>query len=329
MIDLDRLPLPELLELQHGVLSRQQAQAAGLSSGAVRERSRRGKWQSLHRGVFAAFSGPLDRESQLWAAVLRVGTGATLSHETAAELTGLLDRPSELIHVTAPANRRPRPAVGIRIHRSTRVGETRHPARLPPQTRVEDTVLDLVDIAPSLDSALSWVTRGCGKRLTTPERVVAAVRRRTRLRWRRELLEGLGDVELGAHSTLEVRYLRDVERAHGLPQGKRQAPAQRYGKRQWDDVVCEEFSTVVALDGRLGHTEDGRFRDMSRDNAVVVEGRAPLRYGWSDVSAYSCEAAAQLTIVLWQRGWVGRPQRCGPSCRILDALGSYNYSNAP
>ena len=57
-------------------------------------------------GVYATFTGPMTRDAQLWAAVLAAGPGAQLSHETAAEINRLTDRPSPFIHVTIPANRR-------------------------------------------------------------------------------------------------------------------------------------------------------------------------------------------------------------------------------
>jgi hypothetical protein len=50
---------------------------------------------------------------------------------------------------------------------------------------------------------------------------------RARVRWRADMLQALEDVADGVHSPLEYRYLRDVERAHGLPTGKRQAHARQ------------------------------------------------------------------------------------------------------
>lgn len=73
----------------------------------------------------------------------------------------------------------------------------RHPALLPPRTRVEETVLDLVDAALTLDDALGWIARACGRRLTTAGRLREAASERPRLRWRREVAAGLSDVREG------------------------------------------------------------------------------------------------------------------------------------
>jgi hypothetical protein len=69
-----------------------------------------GRWRRLHFGVYASLTGEPPREAALWAAVLRAGPWSILSHETAAELDGLLDKPSKMIHVTVPKPQH-RPAV--------------------------------------------------------------------------------------------------------------------------------------------------------------------------------------------------------------------------
>jgi hypothetical protein len=91
---------------QAGVVTRQQALGAGMSHGAIVARIKFGRWQRVHVGVYATFTGPMTRDAQRWAAVLAAGPGAQLSHETAAEINRLTERPSPFIHVTIPANRR-------------------------------------------------------------------------------------------------------------------------------------------------------------------------------------------------------------------------------
>src|SRR5512142_1995733 len=265
---------------QAGVATRAQLRAAGLSDGAIQERLASGRWRRLFPRTFATFTGPVSREARLWAAVLYAGAGAALSHESAAELSGLVDEPSDPIHVTVPSDRRVRAQPGLAVHRSPRVPEARHPGRVPPQTRIEETVVDLVQCSRSPDRALDWVTRACARRLTTPERLRAVLDRRPWLRWRAELRGVLGDMAGGCHSELERRYLRMVEWTHGLPAGHRQAPGRRGAGRRYDDVRYEEFGLVVELDGRAAHPEERRWRDLDRDNGCVEAGLRVLRYGW-------------------------------------------------
>jgi len=165
---------------QAGVLTRAQAVAAGLSQDAIRANVRAGRWRRIYRGIYATFSGPLPRRSQLWAAALKAGDGALLSHETAAELVGLTDEPGRTVHVTVPADRSDVRIPGVVVHRSRRAAVKGHPTRTPPQTRVEETVLDLAQSARHLNDALGWITRAIGARLTTSDRLMASLRGRQR-----------------------------------------------------------------------------------------------------------------------------------------------------
>jgi hypothetical protein len=180
--------LSEIVRWQGGVVGRQQALGAGLSAGAVASKIRYGRWQQVYHGVYATFTGPLSREARLWAAVLYAGKGARLSHETAAELHGLIDRPAALIHLTVPASRRVRPAYGLVIHISARLDEQScFPRGVLPRTHIEATILDLVDAAGGMDAARGWVARAYRRGLTSEERLRAAMRDRRRLRWRHQL----------------------------------------------------------------------------------------------------------------------------------------------
>lgn len=309
-------PLREVAADQAGVVSRVQAFQAGLTKAGIAWQLHRSRWRQLHRGVYAVFTGEPGREAALWAAVLRVGPGAVLSHHTAAELARLTDRPSDLLHVTVPAERRVAAIPGLVIHRSGRTGRGRHPSLLPPRTRVEDTVLDLAGLATSFDDACGWVTRACGRRLTTEERLRTAMAARGRMRWRGQLAELLGDPDGGLHSVLEYRYFRDVERAHRLPRSARQVRVVSGGRVRYRDALYARFLVVVELDGRMAHPGESRWRDIRRDNAAAAEGGVTLRYGWADVTGHPCQTAAEIAQVLAQRGWPGAPHPCRPRCPL-------------
>jgi hypothetical protein len=217
----------QLIDLQRGVLARWQAPTVELKTTTIDSLLRSGRWRLLQRGVYATFSGEPGRKAELWAAVLRAGPHAVLSHQTAAELDGLTSRRSEAIHVTVPEGKHVRRIQGIRLHRSERLAEARHPSRTPPRTKVEETVLDLTQTARNIDGAFGWLCQACGSRLTTPELLITALGKRGKVRWRCILRGALADIDDGAQSVLEVRYVRDVERPHGLPRARRQARAPR------------------------------------------------------------------------------------------------------
>jgi very-short-patch-repair endonuclease len=295
---------------QAGMLTHAQALELGFSRDEIQTRLKRGTWQRTHRNTIATFSGALPRASRIWGVVLAAGRGATVSHQTAAELAGFNRKTSKLVDVTIPWARSVPSINGGRIHVSRRIDSARHPSRRPPQTRVEETVLDLTDLAAGADEAIGWVLAACGERVTTVPRLAEAMQSRKRLRWRNELRFALRDVADGAQSPLELRYLRDVERDHGLPKATRQARHARAGGTIYDDVRYPDFGLVVELDGRADHAAERRFRDLRRDNVTGARGDIVLHYGWEDVTQRPCAIAHQVAGVLRIRGWDGQTKRC-------------------
>jgi hypothetical protein len=177
-------------------------------------------------------------------------------------------------------------------------------------------VLDLADTARTFEEALGWACAACGGRLTTPQRIAEAITQRARLRYRTALLLALGDITGGAHTILEYRYLRDVERSHGLPAAEREVRVVRSGRSEYRDVLYRKYLVVVEADGRLAHPAEGQWLDVRRDNAAAADGIITLRYGWSDVTSRPCAVAAEVGAALAQRGWPGQVMRCGPSCAL-------------
>lgn len=320
-----------LLRLQHGVIARWQAPEVGLAATTIDALLRRGRWRSLYRGVYAAFTGEPPRKCLLWAAVLRAGPEAVLSHQAAAELDGLTDRPSKLVHVTIAHNRRVKISADepfrqispIVIHRSEWLAVIRHPARTPPRTRTEHTILDLTQLSASFDDAFSWLCKGCGRRLVTPQQLHAATRTRGKLRWRNEILEALPLVASGVHSNLEHYYVRDVEQAHGLPTAKRQPRVvlvSQFPRAVYLDNQYDPFGLVVELDGRADHLVEDRWRDIRRDNSNAAAGKVTLRFSYTDVTERTCQVAADVCGTLRWRGWDGVPRRCGHTCALGSSL---------
>ena len=308
--------LREVAYFHAGVVTRQQALHAGLSASAIRWKLRRGRWQPIYVGVYAAFTGPIGRQAQLWAALLYAGKGAQLSHETAAELNGLTDRRSSLIHVSIPASRRVRQPNGVRIHGSAHIDAgARFPRGIVPHTMVEDTIIDLVNAAETLDDVIAWVTSAFGRRLTAEGPLRRALSSHQKLRWRGQFDKIVAAAAGGAHSVLEFRYDRDVERAHGLPAARRQVPFTKpEGGRGFRDRYYAQYGLVVELDGRQAHPEDQRGRDRRRDNDAIAGGGSTLRYDWDEVTRDACTTAAQVAESLRKRGWRGTLRPCSPHC---------------
>jgi len=302
---------------QGGVITRRQAIQAGLSADKISWLLKRGDWSQVHRGVYVTFTGPVSRSARLWAAVLYAGRGAYLSHETAAEFNGLSDDESPAISVTIPASRRISAPPDVVIHLSSRKAMTWRPPGTPPYTMAEETVIDLVQAAATEDDVIALLTRGYGRRLLADDQLRSLARARKKLRWRRELDEIIPLAAGGAHSSLEYRHDRDVQRAHGLPEPVKQdrfrKPDGSWGYR--DRCYPQYGRLVIELDGRRFHPDEQRGSDTERDNQSAVTG-ATLRYGWDDVTRRACETAEQEASALRNRGWAGTLTPCSLSCRV-------------
>ena len=313
----------ELIEYQRGILARWQAADCASDLSAIDSLIRARRWQCMYRGVYAAYTGPPSRQAALWAAVLRCGPAASLSHFTAAELDGVVDRPSDVLHVTVPRQQRvwlsqaefgqglPR----IVVHRSVRCLEARHPARTPPRTRTEETVLDLTDLAANFDEAFGWLSAACGRRLITVSQLRRAAASRPRLRWRADVLVALEEIAEGVLSNLERGYLRNVERPHRLPRSRRQVRRRQGLRSAYLNNLFDEFALAVELDGLGAHPAEARWQDIHRDNHFAGSGILTLRYSWADITARPCQVAAQIAQVLRIRGWTGTPRSCRPGCQ--------------
>jgi predicted transcriptional regulator of viral defense system len=101
---------------QFGVVSREQLEALGLTGEAAIKRALSGRLYRVHQRVYSLTPQVMTKRGVLMAAVLACGPGATLSHNSAAYLWGLVDKWAEPIDVTAP-NRRGRSPDGVTAHR--------------------------------------------------------------------------------------------------------------------------------------------------------------------------------------------------------------------
>lgn len=245
-----------------------------------------------------------------------------LSHETAAELHGIIDKPlGSGIHVIVPAGRRPaqhRPVRGIIVHRSDQSQQQfLGPFNLP-RTRIEDTVLDLVAAATTFDQAYGWIARSVSRKLVTVEALREVLAARKRVRWRAWLNDALEDAADGVYSSLERRYVRDVERAHGLPKSEHQSRSRIGGKIQYRDNWYPEYRVVTEIDGPDYHQNERVQLDKDRDNVNLALGDVRThRFGPVAVTEKACETAALLAATFRRNGWDGTPYPCGrPNCAI-------------
>ena len=266
-------------------------------------------WRRLAVGIY--LTAPIDPswEALSWGGVLLGGHRSRLGPEASGYLHGLLPDAPRIIDVLAAKRvqvqgpwRFIREAIGARSDRA--IGS---PSRLHPAT----TVLDLANDA-TRGHVVGLLTTATQRRLTSPQLILAELADRRVHRHRRLISEILAEVGDGVESPLEYRYVRDVERPHGLPRGRRQKSRSDLPYRI--DVDYQAYSLLVELDGLLNHDGTGRFRDMSRDNLHALVGALTFRFGWIHVADQPCATAWLVHCALRQRGLTEPFSRC-PHCR--------------
>ncbi|HZX01746.1 hypothetical protein [Kribbella sp.] len=302
--------LEALIDDQDQIVSRAQLLAAGWSDAQIRKPLRNKRWRTVHPGVYVAHTGQIGYPERLLAALLYAGPEAAWSHYSAAEQLGLLrPDPERQVYVTIPEYRKVLAQPGLVIRRDE-YWAARLAGVAPPRRTPAHAVLDVVGIAPSLDKAAAVIAEACQSGRVGAEDLLDALAERRRLRHRGSLRPIIADVVAGSHSLLELRYLRDVERRHGLPRGQRQ--------RSVDGTFTDVHYGVlnVELDGRLHLIPHQRWRDLDRDNRATLRSESTLRYGWFDVTNRPCEAAVQVLQVLRRTNPSLTARPCSPTCPV-------------
>ena len=308
-----RASIEEHLSRQERVISRAQVIASEGTDNDIDRLVRRREWACVFRGVYVDHTRPLTWRQRAWAAVL-YHQPAALAGASALRAAGLdigsEGAPIELVVA------RPRRVVDPPGVVTGQVGDYEGVVQAhlgPPRVRVEPAALQAASRTRTEDAAVAVLGNVVQKRRTTAQRLLTALDAQPRLKQRRLLAEVLADVAAGTNSALERRYLRDVEQAHGLPEGRRQARAVSGGRTAYRDVHYDREAMLVELDGRIGHdAAEDRWDDLDRDVDAAVDGSLTVRAGWRQVLS-ACRLATAVGVILRARGWEGHLQLC-PRC---------------
>ena len=303
-----------VLARQDGVICRRQVLECEGTDSDIARMLRRREWACVFPGVYVNHTGPPSWKQRAWAAVL-YHQPAALAGASALRAAGLdVGAESAPIELVVAWPRRVVDPPGVVTRQLVAYEGAIHGNLSPPRMRVEQAALHVASRARTEDAAVAALGNVVQQRRTTAQRLLEALDAQPRLKHRRLLRAVLSDVAMGTNSALERRYLRDVERAHGLPEGRRQPRAGSGEKSAYRDVRYERQAALVELDGKLGHdgTED-RWDDIDRDVASAVDGELTLRAGWRQVLD-PCRLATAVATILQARGWEDDAQSC-PRCR--------------
>jgi very-short-patch-repair endonuclease len=256
-----------LAERQWGNLTAEQLRACGLSTAAIGRWVAGGRLHRVFRGVYAVGHRSPAHEARWAAAILACGNGATLSHQTAAALHGLVAAP-HTIHITV--SREIRVRQGITVHSSSvpipRGEMTR--AKGLRATRVARTLLDLAAAGEPVERL---VADAVARRLVSLDALRAYVARRPGARGAARLARSIeGRQTRSGTERLFVEWLR----SRGIP-----IPSMNHGIGKLTvDGFWEGAGLVLEIDTIGTHGTAFSFEnDRLRDAYLAARGLRTIR----------------------------------------------------
>jgi very-short-patch-repair endonuclease len=290
--------LAALAGRQYGVVGRWQLTDLGFGDEAIRLALASGRLHPLHRDAYAVGHKVVVRRGQWLGAVLALGPGTVLSHQSAAALWGLAgDRPK--VHVTAPRGRQVRPGrTGIQLHRCKLGSDERTVRDGIPVTTVARTLFDLAERSAPHELKSAWDEASRLRLLQVPEVALVYEHGRGRRRARRLIGPLLDATQLyddeRRRSPLEDRFAAFV-RAYRLP------PPQTNVLVDGDEVdaVWTEARLIVELDSWEFHAHRAAFEtDRSRDADHLLAGYRTIRVTHRQLDTEADRLAEQIRALL-------------------------------
>jgi len=301
------LRILEVGDRQHGVITRRQLLALGLDDKAIGRRVRAGRLHRVHQGVYAVGHKRLTMHGRFLAAVVSYGSGAVLSHMSAAILIGLRQERGPRIDLTVPGPGGRSRRGAIIVHRSALPADEVMVRDAIPVTTPTRTIIDVADISTRrmLERVLDEATY---LRLDLDGLEPRPGRRGS----------GLLASVLAEHTPGSTRTRNDFEEAMlalcrraGLPQPEVNQTVEGYEV----DFVWHDARLIVETDGWQAHGTRSAFeRDRIRDAHLTAAGWRVVRITMRRLEREPEAVAAQLARLL--------PSATGPA-------GAFRSSAAP
>lgn len=297
--------LAGLFEKQHGVITRAQALAAGLTREAIRHLLRSGRWEVIAPGVYRLVGSPATWEQRVLAEVLAAGPCAAASHHSAAALLGIpgferRGRPE----LTTPRPRRHRASSAV-VHRWRPFPE--HHLTVVEgivTTRVARTLVDLAGAVKP--GRTERAVDNCLAAGTVTYRALDATfsdlegRGRWGIAVMRAILAERDELYVAPESELEAEFYRLLGDA-GLELPVRQFDAG--GDGGWigrADYAYASRRRLLELDSRRHHSSLlDRQADRERDARLRAAGWPPVeRFTYDDVMNRPATTIARVQAIL-------------------------------
>jgi predicted transcriptional regulator of viral defense system len=281
--------LLELATPQHGVIALFQLRRLGLTDDAAQKRRATGRLHRIHRGVYSLVPRELlKREGLYMAAVLACGSGAVLSHRSAARLHGLQNYDYGRIDVTVP-KRSQRTHSGVAVHTSTTLTDADVTVvNGIPTTTIARTLFDVADLitARQLERAFDQADAMHALDLNEIRDQVARNPTRPAAKAVKHLLKTHYIGSTPTENEFEEKFLaltRSLKLPDPTPQfwidpGDGEPPIRA-------DFAWPDRKIVVETDGRRTHGTRHAFEsDRRRDQRLIAAGWRVIRTTWTQLT---------------------------------------------
>ncbi|MEU8211602.1 DUF559 domain-containing protein [Micromonospora sp. NPDC049044] len=308
--------LHALLVRQNGLVTRQDVLRVA-PAWTIQTAWRAGRLVPVLPGVYVDPALIRDRDADLAilarvepalarrAALAYAGGRAALSRLTALDVWGLRRQPpGEPVHLDLPngSGLRTKPHLVVR-HRSdfaiappqvvTRAGV--------PVTRLDRTLVDCWPLLEPVDRPGSLI-RAVNDRLTTPQRLFAAVAEVPRMNDRVTLRRLLDRLAAGCRSPLEIWGHDHVFIGPGMPTFTRQARVRVGGRTIYLDMFAEAERVDIELDGATSHGDPAeREIDLRRDALLATIGILVVRFTHRRLTADPVQVRRETLAILAAR----------------------------
>ncbi|MEJ2861333.1 type IV toxin-antitoxin system AbiEi family antitoxin domain-containing protein [Actinomycetospora flava] len=272
-----------LVRRQSGVVSLDQAAAAGVSRQSVARKVAEKAWFPVGPRVYQVGEHEETPRSRIVGALLSLGPDATLVGPSAAWWWGLRDDPPARPTVAVPPERRPRPRDDVDVlRRRIADAERTRVSGIAVTTRAL-TVLDAA-AALGLDEGARVADRALQRGAVTVDSLRAAHRRTSGRRGAPVGAELIALADDGARSWAERELHRRMV-AGGLTGWRANTGIALPGfGRAVADVAFEEQKVIVEVDGWAFHRDLRAFlRDGPRQSALAAAGWVVLRTHWYEL----------------------------------------------
>ncbi len=214
------------------------------------------------------------KAAALWA-------GGTVSGAAALFLWGLVDSPPQDIEILVAHGRNPRSQLGVTLRRTTKALPSSVRDGVPVLGPAAAVVLGYGQLPERIRSEVLY--SAVRRRLASPGQLESVLASMPRITARKSLERSVRAAAAGAQSYLEERALYKVFNTREFARFVRQHEVVIEGNQFFLDMFDPATKTALELDGRNGHLDAFRQKNITRDCWIAGIGVQTLRFSYSDL----------------------------------------------